>query len=207
MKKAINPVLAVGCGLLAMVLVYSGDTFAQGIRQGIQLCLQTVIPSLFCFMILTSFLMQSGLYRLLSLPLGPFCKTLLYLPSEMGSVVLLSLICGYGFLKENWRVFFPWKPVSMQWEVTNIDSVRPLLDEYGEFQIGMDGTVEAKLPEHCPAGSDPIQVGRLPESEAWRKQFTLDPNALMEYGNRCHVYSFVLSFDGTTATLYSTDSQ
>ena len=95
MKKAINPVLAVGCGLLAVVLVYSGDTFAQGIRQGIQLCLQTVIPSLFCFMILTSFLMQSGLYRLLSLPLGPFCKTLLYLPSEMGSVVLLSLIGGY----------------------------------------------------------------------------------------------------------------
>lgn len=121
--------------------------------------------------------------------------------------VVLSLICGYGFLKENWRVFFPWKPVSMQWEVTNIDSVRPLLDENGEFQIGMDGTMEAKLPEHCPAGSDPIQVGRLPESDAWRKQFTLDPNALMEYGNRCHAYSFVLSFDGTTATLYSTDSQ
>lgn len=121
--------------------------------------------------------------------------------------VVLSLVCGYGFLKENWRVFFPWKPVSMQWEVTNIDSVRPLLDENGEFQIGMDGTMEAKLPEHCPAGSDPIQVGKLSESDAWRKQFTLDPNALMEYGNRCHAYSFVLSFDGTTATLYSTDSQ
>lgn len=82
--------------------------------------------------------------------------------------VVLSLVCGYGFLKENWRVFFPWKPVSMQYEFTKVDSIKPLLDENGEFQIGVDGSVEVELPDACPAGSDPIQVGKLPENEAWR---------------------------------------
>lgn len=119
--------------------------------------------------------------------------------------VVLSLICGYGFLKENWRIFFPWKSVSIQWEFTEVDSVKPLLDENGEFQIGADGSVEVELPDACPAGSDPIQVGKLPENEAWRKQFSIDPNALMEYGNRCHVYDFILSSDGTTAMLYSAE--
>ena len=60
---------------------------------------------------------------------------------------VLSLVCGYGFLKENWRVFFPWKPVSIQYEFTEVDSVKPLLDENGEFQIGVDGSVEVELPE------------------------------------------------------------
>lgn len=99
MKRIRNLIAAVGCAALAaafaVVLVARGDTFAQGIRQGLELCLQTVIPSLFCFMILTCFLMQSGLYRVLSLPLGPACRWLLYLPGEMSSVVLLSLIGGY----------------------------------------------------------------------------------------------------------------
>ena len=121
--------------------------------------------------------------------------------------VMLSLVCGYGFLKENWQVFFPWKPVSIQYEFTKVDSIKPLLDENGEFQIGVDGAMVTTPPDACPTGSEPIQVGKLSESEACRKQFSIDADELMKYGNRCHVYSFVLSFDGTTATLYSTDSQ
>ena len=67
----------------------------SGALSGVQLCLQTVIPSLFCFMVLTGFLINSGLYRLISLPLGPLTKGLFCLPPSMGSVVLLSLIGGY----------------------------------------------------------------------------------------------------------------
>lgn len=119
--------------------------------------------------------------------------------------VVLSLVCGYGFLKENWQVFFPWKPVSIQYEFTEVDSIKPLLDENGEFQIGVDGTMVTTPPDACPTGSEPIQVGKLPESEAWRKQFSIDADELMKYGNRCHVYDFILSSDGTTAMLYSAE--
>ena len=58
-------------------------------------------------------------------------------------------------------------------------------------------------PDACPTGSEPIQVGKLSESEAWRKQFSIDADELMKYGNRCHVYDFILSSNGTTATLRS----
>lgn len=95
----------------------------------------------------------------------------------------------------------------LTYEFTKVDSIKPLLDENGEFQIGVDGAMVTTPPDACPTGSEPIQVGKLSESEAWRKQFSIDADELMKYGNRCHVYSFVLSFDGTTATLYSTDSQ
>ena len=58
-------------------------------------------------------------------------------------------------------------------------------------------------PDVCPTGSEPIQVGKLPESEAWRKQFSIDADELMKYGSRCHVYDFILSSNGTTAKLRS----
>ena len=89
--------------------------------------------------------------------------------------VMLSLICGYGFLKENWQVFFPWKPVSIQYEFTEVDSIKPLLDENGEFQIGVDGTMMTTPPAACPTGSEPIQVGKLPESDLLSKSLQILP--------------------------------
>ena len=95
MKQTGRYFIALGCVLCAAILVLDGDVVAAGALSGVQLCLQTVIPSLFCFMVLTGFLINSGLYCLISLPLGPLTKGLFYLPPSMGSVVLLSLIGGY----------------------------------------------------------------------------------------------------------------
>lgn len=95
MKQTGRYFIALGCVLCAAILVLDGDVVAVGALSGVQLCLQTVIPSLFCFMVLTGFLINSGLYRLISLPLGPLTKGLFCLPPSMGSVVLLSLIGGY----------------------------------------------------------------------------------------------------------------
>ena len=95
MKQTGRYFIALGCVLCAAILVLDGDVVAAGALSGVQLCLQTVIPSLFCFMVLTGFLINSGLYRLISLPLGPLTKGLFCLPPSMGSVVLLSLIGGY----------------------------------------------------------------------------------------------------------------
>ena len=94
MKQTGRYFIALGCVLCAAILVLDGDVVAAGALSGVQLCLQTVIPSLFCFMVLTGFLINSGLYRLISLPLGPLTKGLFCLPPSMGSVVLLSLIGG-----------------------------------------------------------------------------------------------------------------
>ena len=56
MKQAGRYFIALGCVLCAAILVLDGDVVAAGALSGVQLCLQTVIPSLFCFMALTGFL-------------------------------------------------------------------------------------------------------------------------------------------------------
>ena len=76
MKQTGRYFIALGCVLCAAILVLDGDVVAAGALSGVQLCLQTVIPSLFCFMVLTGFLINSGLYHLISLPLGPLTKGL-----------------------------------------------------------------------------------------------------------------------------------
>lgn len=95
MKKSGSIFGSILCILCAVLLIAKGNIVAQGAAQGINLCLQTVIPALFCFMVLTNFFIQSGLYRLLSIPLRPITKTLFYLPAEVGSIILLSLVGGY----------------------------------------------------------------------------------------------------------------
>ena len=62
------------CVGFAVILIRYGNQAAFGAALGIRLCLQTVIPSLFCFMVLTEFLVKSGFYRLLSAPLAPVCR-------------------------------------------------------------------------------------------------------------------------------------
>ena len=95
MKRFFSAVTAACCAAIGAVLVINGKAAAQGTAEGISLCLNTVIPSLFCFMVLTGFLVQSGIYRLLSLPLAPVAKHLFFLPSDTASIILLSFVGGY----------------------------------------------------------------------------------------------------------------
>ena len=95
MKKLKGLVGALLCTGLAIVLIRHGNQAAAGAATGIKLCLQTVIPSLFCFMVLTGFLVKSGFYRMISIPLAPICRHLLCLPEQLGSVVVLSWIGGF----------------------------------------------------------------------------------------------------------------
>lgn len=83
------------CVGFAVILIRYGNQAAFGAALGIRLCLQTVIPSLFCFMVLTEFLVKSGFYRLLSAPLAPVCRHLFRLPEQLGSVVVLSWFGGF----------------------------------------------------------------------------------------------------------------
>lgn len=90
-----GPLLCLLCLLFAVLLIQNAPVVAKGAVQGIRLCLQTVIPSLFCFMVLTCFLINSGLYRFLSLPLAWVTRRLFFLPPELGSILLLGMVGGY----------------------------------------------------------------------------------------------------------------
>lgn len=82
------------CIIFAEQLLWNSTLVGDSIRNSLQLCTGTLIPSLFCFMVLTSFLSRTGLGKLLALPLLPLSR-LLCLPPEQGCILLMSLLGGY----------------------------------------------------------------------------------------------------------------
>ena len=86
---------AVAAAVMGVVLLTCSDDLAQGIAQGLQISGNVLIPSLFPFMILCTYLVLTDGARILSIPLRPLTKYLLRLPPEYGAVVFASLIGGY----------------------------------------------------------------------------------------------------------------
>lgn len=84
------PVLA-----LAFLLLQNAALAAQGVRAGLAVCLNSVIPSLFVFLVLSEFCIKSGLCALLGAALAPVMRTVFRLPGDAGGVVLMSLIGGF----------------------------------------------------------------------------------------------------------------
>ena len=75
-------------------LIFGADISA-GIRSGISVCGDVVIPSLFPFMILAEFIALSGASDTLSKPLAPFTRLIFGLPRATAAPIFLSFISGY----------------------------------------------------------------------------------------------------------------
>ena len=86
----------IGSGLLflgAAILFYGAEA-AEGIRQGIRLCLSSVIPSLYLFLVFADFLALTDGGTILFRPFG-LLGGLFGVPKGAVPVILLSLIGGY----------------------------------------------------------------------------------------------------------------
>ncbi|MBE6974953.1 MAG: hypothetical protein E7436_05635 [Ruminococcaceae bacterium] len=85
LRTAVLPALGM------MILILDGRTAIQGASEGIRLCLQTVIPSLFPFFvlssILTAHLTDSGGFR--------FLGRLFHIPAGAESIFAVGLLGGY----------------------------------------------------------------------------------------------------------------
>ena len=94
-KSAGRSLLAFGFLFLLLLILRNTAIAAEGIRRGILLCSQSVIPSLFPFMVLSEMAVSSrrGSATLNRLS-RPLCR-LLRLSSMGGSSVLLGLIFGF----------------------------------------------------------------------------------------------------------------
>lgn len=87
--------LLIGSLLLAFGLLFFSKQTSQGAKKGIDICLSVVIPSLFPFMILSSFLSQSSVSQLLSKPFSPIVTRVFKLDPQLGTIVFMSFIGGY----------------------------------------------------------------------------------------------------------------
>ena len=92
------------CCLAALIMLYPSQAAAGTVRS-INVCIESIIPSMFAFMVISTYIQSSGLYRIIFRPLMPLMKLLIRADESIISIFLLSLIGGYPvgikLLKEN----------------------------------------------------------------------------------------------------------
>lgn len=86
--------IAVAVGGMYLALRYSDECYS-GINKGVEFCLGVLVPSLFFFMMVAAYLVQSGVAEVLCRPLRGVSKTLFRLPAESMAVILLAMVGGY----------------------------------------------------------------------------------------------------------------
>lgn len=91
----IDYLTAVGVAVIGVGLLTQSAAVSQGVQNGLSICAGVLIPSLFPFMVLSSFLSLTSAAGILSIPLTPVATRLFKLPKEFGAVVLLSFVGGY----------------------------------------------------------------------------------------------------------------
>lgn len=80
--------------ILGLFLLFSKPV-AAGASEGIFLCLQILIPSLFIFLILSDFCVKTGILNFVLKPFGKLCEKLFHTDPNLGPLLFMSLICGY----------------------------------------------------------------------------------------------------------------
>ncbi len=95
MSKKSKFCAALGSAFLVIALLAFGNEIKAGIIDGLNLCGQVVIPSLFPFMVLAGFADKSGAARALAKPFEKATAWLFKIPKEATASFLLSLIGGY----------------------------------------------------------------------------------------------------------------
>lgn len=80
--------------LSAFFLLYDAENFSRGVQNAMMLCYRSVIPSLYPFCVLCLFTVYTGIFS--NWKLCNFLSRILFgLGGDVGSVSLMSLICGY----------------------------------------------------------------------------------------------------------------
>lgn len=90
-----NIIICILVSALFIIMLFYQDSYSKGIKNGIYFCVNTLIPSLFPFMFLSSFIVRSGLSNIMGKILNPITKTLFYLPGCAGTAIFLGLTGGY----------------------------------------------------------------------------------------------------------------
>ncbi len=93
--RAVNIFKAIGIFLLCIAALLFSKECSKGAEKGIGLCLSTLVPSLFPFMALASYITESGLAEKIGRHLSWLTKLLFRLDGCFASAILLSVTGGY----------------------------------------------------------------------------------------------------------------
>lgn len=92
-RKLIFPLLSVTAFIVLFFL--NPSAMGSGVRSGLFLCGETVIPSLFPFMIVSDYLVRSGVGTAVGKALSPLTEKLFRLPGCSACAIFMSLIGGF----------------------------------------------------------------------------------------------------------------
>ena len=94
-KKAEALIKAASISFIAvLVLAFPKETAASTVNS-INVCLNSIIPSMFAFMVISDYILSSGMYRVIFRPVLPIMKKIIKADDETVSVFMLSLFGGY----------------------------------------------------------------------------------------------------------------
>ncbi|MCI8497561.1 MAG: hypothetical protein HFE85_04850 [Clostridiales bacterium] len=79
----------------AALLFLQPESAADGMRKGLNLCATVVIPSLFPFLVVSAFLIRSGLSARMGRFLEPLTRRLFSLPGCTAAPILMGMLGGY----------------------------------------------------------------------------------------------------------------
>ncbi len=93
MKNIRKPVFAITAACAMLIIILDTKTALAGASAGLELCIRTIIPSLFPFIFLSGIINSSLLGHKFALlkPLGRFCR----IPKGSESILLLGFLAGY----------------------------------------------------------------------------------------------------------------
>lgn len=95
MKGLLKFTAAVLAVLYAFFLIVFIKDVCAAVMQSLKVCLEVIIPSLYAFMVVSGFIVSSGVYVLLSKPFGLIARHIFRIPEEYFSVFLIGSIGGY----------------------------------------------------------------------------------------------------------------
>lgn len=87
--------VALLCCLFTLLLLLVPAPALEGARNGLSLCGNTVIPSLFPFLVLSGFIIKSGIANRCGRLFGPVTRRIFRLPGSTGTALILGAIGGY----------------------------------------------------------------------------------------------------------------
>ncbi len=93
--RTVNILKAIGIFLLCIAALLFSKECSKGAENGIRLCLATLVPSLFPFMVLASYITESGIAEKIGKHLSWITKPLFGLDGSFASAIILSLVGGY----------------------------------------------------------------------------------------------------------------
>lgn len=85
---------AAAVGIYLYSLIYTKE-LSENISISVARCIDVIIPSLFIYMVLSSIIIESGIYRYIFLLLKPLSKFVFSLPTSLFFVFIMGNICGY----------------------------------------------------------------------------------------------------------------